>query len=93
MKMHRKKNHVKNITEHLVLTMPKSFDEIVQDIHNNTLILKARAVVLDFYIQVIDGKCVTGIYHKVNYFNLEVFKDPLLDTNDSSALGYKTFHS
>ena len=48
---------------------------------------------MDPYIRVIDGKFVTGIYHKVDDFNLEVISYPFPDINIHSSLGYSTFYS
>ena len=49
--------------------------------------------VLDLDIRVIDDKFVTGIYHKVDYFNFEVINYPFPQSNINSMLGYTTFHS
>ena len=38
-----------------------------------------------------DDKFVIGICHKVAYFNFQVISYPFPDSNDNSALGYKTF--
>ena len=48
---------------------------------------------MDLYIRVIDGKFVTGIYHKVDDFNFEVISYPFPDSNIHSSLGYSTFYS
>ena len=46
-----------------------------------------------FYIRVVDGKFVTGIYHKVDDFNFEVINYPFPQSNIHSMLGYTTFYS
>ena len=77
----------------------KDFDTISNDIYDNTLILEGstcsykRDNFLDLYIRVIDGKFVTGIYHKVDDFNFEVISYPFPDCNIHSSLGYSTFYS
>ena len=77
----------------------KDFDTISKDIYDNTLILEGstcsykRDNFLDLYIRVIDGKFVTGIYHKVDDFNFEVISYPFPDSNIHSSLGYSTFYS
>ena len=45
---------------------------------------------LDICIGVIDGKFVTGIYHKVDDFYCKVISYPFPDSNARSMLGYKT---
>ena len=47
----------------------------------------------DLYIRVIDGKFVTGIYHKVDDFNFEVINYPFPQSNIHSMLGYTTIYS
>ena len=77
----------------------KDFDTISKDIYDNTLILEGstcsykRDNFLDLYIRVIDGKFVTGVYHKVDDFNFEVISYPFPDSNIHSSLGYSTFYS
>ena len=44
-------------------------------------------------IHVIDGKFVTGIYHKVDDFNCEVINDPFPHSNIHSMLGYTICYS
>ena len=71
----------------------------LKDIYDNTLILEGstcsykRDNFLDLYIRIIDGKFVTGIYHKVDDFNFEVISYPFPDSNIHSSLGYSTFYS
>ena len=71
----------------------------LKDIYDNTLIFEGstcsykRDNFLDLYIRVIDGKFVTGIYHKVEDFNFEVISYPFPDSNIHSSLGYSTFYS
>ena len=71
----------------------KDFDTISKDIYDNTLILEGstcsykRDNFLDLYIRVIDGKFVTGIYHKVDDFNFEVISYPFPDSNIHSSFG------
>ena len=48
---------------------------------------------MDLYIRVVDGKCVTGISHKVDDFNFEVINYPFPQSNIHSMLGYATFYS
>ena len=77
----------------------KDFDTISKDIYDNTLILEGSTCsykpdnFLDLYIRAIDGKFVTGIYHKVDDFNFEVISYPFPDSNIHSSLGYSTFYS
>ena len=72
---------------------------IAKDIYDNTLILEGSTCsykwdnFLDLYIRVIDGKFMTGIYHKVDDFNFDVISFPFPDSNVHSSLGYKTFYS
>ena len=77
----------------------KDFDTISKDIYDNTLIFEGstcsykRDNFLDLYIRVIDGKFVTGIYHKLDDFNFEVISYPFADSNIHSSFGYSTFYS
>ena len=77
----------------------KDFGTIAKDIYGITLILEGstcsyiRDNLLYLYIFVVDGKLVTGIYHKVDDFNFEVISYPFPDSNVHSMLGYKTFYS
>ena len=77
----------------------KDSGTISKDIYDNTLILEGSSCsykcdsFLDLYIQVMDDKFVTGIYHKVDDFNFEVISYPFPDSNIHSSLGYSTFYS
>ena len=48
---------------------------------------------LDLHIRVVDHKFITGIYHKVDYFNFEVISYPFPQSNVHSMLGYSTYYS
>ena len=67
--------------------------------YNNTLLLEGRACTYKqdtfwgLHIRVVDGKFVTGIYHKVVDFIFEVVSYPLLQSNVHSVLGKTTFYS
>ena len=56
----------------------KYFGDIAKDVYDNIFLLGCctcshkQHAFLDLYIRVIDHKFVTGIYHKVDHFNLEV---------------------
>ena len=77
----------------------KYFGDIAKDIYDSTLLLEGSAcghkqdTFLDLYIRVVDGKFVTGIYHKVDDFNFEVINYPFPQSNIYSMLGYITFYS
>ena len=67
--------------------------------YDNPLLLEGSArsykqnIFLDIYIHVVDDKCVTGIYHKVDDFNFDVINYPFPQCNVNSILGYTTFYS
>ena len=77
----------------------KYLGDIAIYIYDSTLLLEDSAcsykqdTFLDLYIRVVDGKFVTGIYHKVDDFNFEVVNYPLPQSNIHSMLGYTTFYS
>ena len=77
----------------------KGFGTIAKNIYDTTLLLEGSTSsykwdnFLDLYIRIIDGKFVTGIYHKVDDFSFEVISFPFPDSNIHSALGHKTFYS
>ena len=77
----------------------KFFGDIAIYIYDSTLLLEGSAcsykqdTFLDLYIRVVDGKFVTGIYHKVDDFNFEVINYPVPQSNIHSMLGYTTFYS
>ena len=77
----------------------KYFEDIAKYIYDSTLLLESSAcsykqdTFLDLYIRVVDGKFVTGIYHKVDDFNFEVINYPFPQSNIHSMLGYTTFCS
>ena len=48
---------------------------------------------MDLDIRVVDGKFVTGIYHKVGDLNFEVINYPFPQSNIHSMLGYTTSYS
>ena len=71
----------------------------LQYIYDSTLLLEGSAcsykqdTFLDLYIRVVDGKFVTGIYHKMDDFNFEVINYPFPQSNIHSMLGYTSFYS
>ena len=73
----------------------KYFGDIAKYIYDSTLLLEGSACSYkqDLYIRVVDGKFVTGIYHKVDDFNFEVINYPVPQSNIHSMLGYTTFYS
>ena len=77
----------------------QNFGDIAKDIYDNTLLLESSTcsynqdTFLDLYIRVVDHKCITGIYHKVDDFNFEVISYPFPQSNVHSMLGYSTYYS
>ena len=77
----------------------KYFADIAKYIYDSTLLLEGSAysykqdIFLGLYIRVVDGKYVTGIYHKVDDFNFAVINYPFPQSNIHSMLGYTTFYS
>ena len=75
------------------------FGDIEKDIYDSTLLLEGSAcgykhdTFLDLYVRVVDGKFVTGIYHKVDDFNFEAINYPFPQSNIHSILDYTTFYS
>ena len=72
----------------------------LQNIYDSTLLFEGSAcsykqdTFLDLYIRAVDGKFVTGIYHKVVDFNFEVINYYIFpQSNIHSMLGYTTFYS
>ena len=77
----------------------KYFGDIAKYIYDSTLLLEGSAcsykqdTFLDLYIRDVDGKFVTGIYHKVDDFNFEVINYPFPQNNIHCMLGHTTFYS
>ena len=75
------------------------FGDIAKDMYDSTLLLEGSAcsyqqgTFLDLYIRVVDGKFVTGIYHKVDDFHFEVINYPFPQSSIHSMLCYTTFYS
>ena len=75
------------------------FGDIAKYIYDSILLLEGSAgsykqdTFLNLYIRVVDGKFVTGIYHKVDDCNFEVINYPFPQSNIHSMLGYTTFYS
>ena len=77
----------------------KYFGDIVKDIYDRTLLLEDSECsykqnnFLDRYIRFVDGKFVTGIYHKGDVLNFEVINYPSPQSNINAIFSDITFYS